>query len=410
MATALLVGAILLAGLAPASATGTSEPGDLDPSFSGNGLVLLLTGSALGVVPTADGGSFVSLAPYGRWRVTKLNTGGLPDTSFAGDGTATFDLPFLYGPEVAVTHGGGIVGAGTHYDSDGVPRTYIRVVRVSDRGRRLRSFGKHGVVRLDPFPRPGVVTGVVVQPSGRIVVGGYFQHGPHARGTTSFLLGLTPSGALDPGFGDGGLVTPDLGRISRILALAMTTSGRPVGVGMTAAPRPATWPVALAARWRVNGSIDRSFGDRGIVRWPGSGTAEEIAIAPDGDVIAGGWLATAEAALMRLTPDGVIDPSFGDGGTATVPGRSVDGLVVQADGSALGVTWSRDSDVDVLITRIDPNGMIDSSFGDGGTSRLAREGDDLPRDAALDRAGRLLVGGYTHGSSARAAFVARILT
>lgn len=405
LSSVLVAFALVVVGPAPVGGTVTPGPGDFDPRFSGNGLVLLPTGHDLRVA-ALGGGSLVSVAPYGGWSVTKLTARGAPDPAFAGDGTALFDLPFLLGPEIAVTHGGGVIGAGIHYNRD-VPRSFIRIVRISAVGRRLLSFGRQGVVRLDPFPHfSEMVTGVVVQPSGRIVVAGYFQDGPHLRGTSPFLLGITPSGELDPAFGDGGLVVPTFARHSQVVGLGMTTTGRLVGVGV-AYPG----PVTVVARWRVNGSIDRSFGDRGIAQFPDDYWAYALAMAPGDETLVAVYRPTfGEEGIFRLTDDGIVDPSFGDGGVAMLPGREARGLAVQADGSTLAATSSDESDEDVLITRIDADGLVDPSFGLDGTTRIVRDGDDAPYAAALDRAGRLLVAGYTDGPSDRMAFVARILT
>lgn len=407
--TVLVVCGLTPSAAGPVLAFEDVSPGDLDPAFSGNGLVILPDGAEPRVAAAADGGSFASRVTTDGWVVMKLRADGAPDASFAGDGAAAVDVRFSNGPEIGVTPGDGIVGAGMRYRDF---ESSIIVVRLSAAGRRVRSFGTRGVARFDPFAdAPHYVTGVVVQPSGRIVVGGFQQYGPRGLDTAPFLLGITPTGELDPAFGDAGMVVTKLARRSAIYGFAMTTAGRIVGVG---AVRPG--PAAVIARWRVNGSIDRTFGDRGAVRWPESPSASAVAVSPSGDVLAGGlrridgmW---AGPGIVRLTEDGRVDPSF-DGGTVALPGSeflSVYGLTVQDDGSGLAVTASGGIDNDILVSRVDTEGVLDPAFGVGGVARIERRGHDDPGDAALDGGGDLLVIGRTSPAGPRKVLVARILT
>jgi uncharacterized delta-60 repeat protein len=383
----------------------TPAPGDLDPGFSGNGLLVLRDAFVPRIAATPDGGSFASNGRPDRWVVTKLTVRGSLDRTFSGNGRERIDVSFLSGPEVAVDRDGGIVGAGIRYRRYG---SSVMVVRLSAGGHRLPSFGRHGVAWTDPFPdEDEVVTGVVVQPSGRIVVGGYTFFGPGDRRSAPFLLGLTATGQLDPRFGDGGLVVTKLARRSVIHSFAMTASGAIVGVG-------AVYPDAMGvvARWHANGTTDRTFGDQGVVLWPAARSADHVAIMAGGGVLMSGGVGS-DGLILRLMGNGVVDPSFGSGGTATLPAGEfgeVVALVVQDNGFALAVTSSGESDNDILAVRMAIDGRLDPSFGVDGVARIVRRDDDLPIDAALDVSGKLLVTGWTYAAGPRKTLVARLLT
>ena len=112
---------------------------------------------------------------------------------------------------------------------------------------------------------------------------------------------------LDTSFGDGGLVTTDvggaqdygeavaLGRADAIIVAGKADSGT-------------VYDLALA-RYTSDGSLDPSFGTGGliIVDFHGSGdTAEDVAIQPDdGRIVAGGYTGNGsdtEFALVRIGP------------------------------------------------------------------------------------------------------------
>ncbi|HJZ59833.1 MAG TPA: delta-60 repeat domain-containing protein, partial [Gemmataceae bacterium] len=62
---------------------------------------------------------------------------------------------------------------------------------------------------------------------------------------------------------------------------------------------------------------------------------------------------------------GGLDPSFGTNGvTAVVPGHSFKGVAAQQDGKLVAVS---NAGPDFYITRYNPDGTIDTSFGNAGT-------------------------------------------
>jgi uncharacterized delta-60 repeat protein len=81
------------------------------------------------------------------------------------------------------------------------------------------------------------------------------------------------------------------------------------------------------ARWKADGTIDETFGEFGhLVTEINPNSVNEVAysgaIQPDGKIIAAGQvtiIAPGEAyfAMIRYTPDGQLDPTFGNGGKVT---------------------------------------------------------------------------------------------
>jgi uncharacterized delta-60 repeat protein len=209
---------------------------------------------------------------------------------------------------------------------------------------------------------------------------------------------LLSGGALDPSFGVGGLVMlAPSGAISpQVSDLAVQNDGKIVVVG-------ATWALTTAGDgsrdsvtlWRFNsdGTLDSSFGNQGVVRTRITSGFDafgwKIRSLPDGKIIVLASTAnsyfqgqpTLEEGmfLLRYRSDGNLDPTFAEGGIATVHGDSKNaiyarGLEVQGDGTILvamtislafrpGVSQPGSERV---LLQFDPDGKRDSTFGTDG--------------------------------------------
>jgi uncharacterized delta-60 repeat protein len=158
--------------------------------------------------------------------------------------------------------------------------------------------------------------------------------------------------------------------------------------------------LALAA----SGDLDTTFSGNGWARTDlvtSNGRLRDIAIQPDGKIVAVGTLGTIHAqsfALVRYTADGKLDKTFGDNGkveTRFSPDTAIDGVAVQADGKILVAGWACQS-VDFenclgALARYTPAGALDPTFGEGGEARLVFS---RLSDVALQPDGKIVVGGY----------------
>jgi uncharacterized delta-60 repeat protein len=103
-------------------------------------------------------------------------------------------------------------------------------------------------------------------------------------------------------------------------------------------------------------------------------------------------------AAVRLLPSGALDPSFGEGGLATVPigaAAIANSVAVQHDGRiVLGGTVVA-GHIAVAAARLDPDGSIDRSFGSAGVTILSPAA--AAWGMALERNGDIAFGGETAG-------------
>ncbi len=141
----------------------------------------------------------------------------------------------------------------------------------------------------------------------------------------------------------------------------------------------------ILARLLSNGQLDSSFGQNGmlIINNDNLVGAVHSALGPDGNIYL-----SVRGSVLRLSPDGVIDPTFSGG----VYG-DIQQLVPLADGSLFEVTMGG-------VFRLDNKGALVHSFGDFGELEkplLPDEYDHFLYDQlAIQSDGKLLVAGVKY--------------
>lgn len=312
-------GKIIVAG-SFSSFAGTSRPniarllpdGTIDVSFNPgtgpNGTIEALAVQGDGKI--LIGGSFTTVGGLARNRVARLLPDGGVDTGFAPVSGADSTVM-----AVAAYADGKLVIGGRFSTVNGAARAGIA---------RLASDGS-----LDPTFDPGSgvnsagVYTLVVQPDGKVVVGGFFQRA--AGVSVGNMARFNADGSLDTGFGGGE------GASSWIEDMRLMPDGRIVIVGPFSTYNDVSRP--CVARLLPDGQLDTTFAPgAGLSR----GWAEAVEVQPDGRVIAGGWFSLANDKLAiriaRFLPDGTVDASFMPGQGAS---SDVLTLALQPDGKCL---------------------------------------------------------------------------
>jgi len=193
------------------------------------------------------------------------------------------------------------------------------------------------------------------------------------------------AGDLDPTFGTAGMVTTDINRSTDIAqAVAIQADGKLVVVGETYKHNDFTGEDFVVTRYNTDGTLDSSFGSGGKVRtdFPGlAAVPSSVVIQPDGKiVVAGGafplftFLGNFE--IVRYNPNGSLDRSFGNGGivTTTFPeGSYANAVALQSDGKIIAAgsvfvdfVIGDQSDIDFALARYNSDGSLDTTFGSDG--------------------------------------------
>ena len=165
--------------------------------------------------------------------------------------------------------------------------------------------------------------------------------------------------------------------------------------------------VSISIATLTDGTLDDSFGAGGAVStdFGAIDSFSGVTVQADGRVVAVGGTGSAFALVARYTPDGALDASFSESGSARFDaGPGYDGLgdvAQQAGGRLVAVGQSQDTDRDFLLIGLDSAGALDESFGDGGVVKTdaALGGDDVARVLRVLPDDRLLVAGYAHNGT-----------
>lgn len=153
------------------------------------------------------------------------------------------------------------------------------------------------------------------------------------------------------------------------------------------------------------GTLDPTFGDGGMVwlKYP-AGDARGVTVQADGKIVVVGKTAPAgeHFAIVRLLPDGTLDPTFGTTGLVEKRVGTVTHLLaavaLQADGRivAVGNVRSTGQQSNLAVLRNLADGGSDPSFGDGGVVLTAYPGRDAyGRSVAIDPTGKIIVAGFS---------------
>jgi uncharacterized delta-60 repeat protein len=214
----------------------------------------------------------------------------------------------------------------------------------------------------------GAVRSVVLQPDGKVLIGGeFFLYNGIER---VYIARLNPDGSLDTSFDPSGTIS------GFVYSIAVQGDGKVLiggSFGIT--------------RLNANGSQDTSFNPGGT---GANSNVQSLAIQTDGKILIGGFFTSYNGVdrngIARLNADGSLDTSF-DPGTGAE--GQVYSLALQPDGKVFigGFFTSFNGVARNYIARLNTNGSLDTSFdpgtgADNGIVTMFRQSD-----------GKLLIGG-----------------
>ncbi len=208
--------------------------GSLDTSFNSTGIVVV-PGRAYEVAIQPDGKVTAAGAAAGNVAVFRYNSDGSPDASFNGTGMAVTHVPGggSVAKSLALQQNGKIVVAGTTGFNGA---SFTAFVRYNPDGSLDNSFGSGGIATHSVGSFNFALSGsIAVQADDKIIAAGSVGNNPQ-DGSTFALIRLNRNGALDPSFGDSGMVTTRItqhGYIETAFAVAVGADGRIVAAGIT---------------------------------------------------------------------------------------------------------------------------------------------------------------------------------
>jgi uncharacterized delta-60 repeat protein len=376
-----------------------ASPGDLDTSFAGDGKQAIDFGGT-------DAARVVLVQPNGRIVVAG---GGGPASSFCVARlrtNGTLDTTFGSGGKRVIDFGGNasVFGAALQPDGKivlaGDSDLRVAVARLKPNGALDASFEGDGR-KIFAWGALGRAQAVVVTPNGKILLAGF--SGP--EGGNIQVARLNANGLLDKTFGVAGKAAIDFGGDDFGLAMARQANGRILVAGRSSAGG------AVIARLRATGVLDPDFDGDGRLTLPGGGSASAVLVQADRNiVVVGNASGSAMMTVTRLKPNGSLDTTFGAGGTATIDfGSLADlaaGAVLQPNGKIVVAGYTQSAE-DVAVARLNANGSPDTAFGVAGKATVDFGVATFGNTVALQPNGRIVVAGQRTGGDDFA--VARLL-
>ena len=173
------------------------------------------------------------------------------------------------------------------------------------------------------------------------------------------------------------------------------------------------------------GDLDLSFGGDGRVTTDVPGATFDrgrpIALQSDGKILQAGWYQVAgpggdlNFSVVRFTPQGLVDTTFGNNGRVVIDfdGRgdivnamavAPDGKIVLAGSSSFPYTDPLAPDTDVAVARLNPDGSLDTTFDGDGKARInygtvpagTTTSSDFAWNMTLDAAGKIILAGNSN--------------
>ncbi len=235
-----------------------------------------------------------------------------------------------------------------------------------------------------------------------------------------FSLTAQTPGTLDLSFGNNGTILVDFGGSSNhCISSAIQPDQKIVLAGHTFN---ASQDMSFA-RLKTDGTLDSGFGSGGIITHLFGATDEtlgDVAVQPNGFILAVGSSFDGDESTMivvRMTPVGLLDPSFSNDGMASIDFGFIDGswgeaIALQDNGKIVIAGQVRDllGDVQCGVARLNPDGSLDNSFGNSGIIiRNILSMDNYINNVAL-QGNKIVVGGMSYDGDNFYITIARFTT
>jgi len=402
----------LLICLLSALPTVRAAPGDLDQTFGVGGIVTYreneLEDTFQGVVTQPDGKILVTgKNGNGKIIVIRYNSNGSFDTSFANGGifVANNITVFAASTAIALQPDGKIVISGI-YSLSANDTAYL-LIRLNTNGSLDTTLGGQGFVITNLSTGIDMTRDIAVQPDGKILICGSVNE-MGATGSDIGLVRFLSDGSLDLTFNKTGIVTTAITVAEQGYALKLQSDGKIIVLANSDDVTTSTNYLALV-RYLPDGSLDSVFGTDGIALNNLNGllfSFGDLVIQPDGKIITATSIGsnstfTYAFTVARYENSGVPDVNFGNNGKTVIisdTSNSAQALEIQSDGKIIVVGHSEvpNNGLDILVARLNPNGELDTTFGNGGrvfTQVATAPLSDYSFDVALQPDGKIVVAG-----------------
>jgi uncharacterized delta-60 repeat protein len=319
--------------------------------------------------------------------VNKFTNSGALDGTFGPSGPVWFQTYTTYNVTyaTAIQPDDKILVAG--YTAGQPAGTFLTngvLARLNSDGTLDSSFGINGKAIFNMNGNEKFLA-MALQPDGKVIVVGSTDQ--PSRNQLMVVIRYNANGTIDPTFASAGIILIDLDSRPNyqdaLFAVKLFSNGKILVTGSSAMK-------ATAIKLTSNGQFDSTFGTNGIVSdtsgqlWSFNDAAiaadEKITLTGDyHNLVTGQW----DTFITKLLPNGASDTSFGTNGTL---------ILVDPEGVSMGIYLQQQLNgtyygaynvqyapgrYKTVLTHIQSNGTLDSSFGNNGRIKTELEVTDI---------------------------------
>ncbi|HEY0428326.1 MAG TPA: FG-GAP-like repeat-containing protein [Pyrinomonadaceae bacterium] len=341
--------------------------GDIDTAFNvsvtdGSGYVNKTLAQSDGKIIVL--GSFQKANGVRYANIARFNADGTLDAAFNAGGSGANNSIFF----AAFQADGKILIGGSFTAFNG--QTANRLTRLNANGSLDASFNLAANFNA-------AVNAIVIQPDGKILVGGAFN-APPGQPLLSRIVRLNTDGSVDSSFINNASINSDIYAIAYSPDGKILIGGNFTAVGAT--------QVGRIARLNGDGSFDATFNPAaGANDW-----VSEIIVQSDGKILVGGMFnyfnqTFTSGGLVRLNADGSLATTFALITDLNTP--TVESLALQPDGKVLAAIFNPDFAPNMSVARFNADGTQDTNFN------VAVPYPSLVRDVNILANGKLIISG-----------------
>jgi uncharacterized delta-60 repeat protein len=352
--------------------------------------------------------------------LARYNLDGSLDPSFGKGGKVVrnFGLGDMIN-EIVILPDNKILAAGvTHIGPGGSGGRDFIFARFHSDGSLDDSFGQNGKARsaITSSNVNNLIT-IAIQNDNKILAGGSTS----IKGIPNYILArYNQDGSLDSSFGQSGKVITNFGyESSSLVSIKVLQSGKILTLARAMNANNSLTDIVLA-QYNSNGILDASFGNNGIAKtdFNANETGQSLDIQADSKIIVGGFIEFSskepDFTLLRYNADGSPDLSFGDRGKVITDFGFRDfcqSLSVQSNGKIIliGQSYYNDGSSNLSLARYNPNGILDTSFGQNGKVETDLKGDEPSFTKSIIIGNNLYVAGSIRQLSTYASIASYVL-
>lgn len=268
-----------------------------------------------------------------------------------------------------------LAGGNVIYDTVNNKNAFA-LIRYHSNGSIDSSFANNGSMIYNFNGGSATANTIKLQADGKIILAGQATSG-NLKGFAA--IRLNSDGSLDTTFANGGSLITSISNVDdRVFTIALHPDGRIMLGGYS---KSSTYTKLAVARYDINGNIDTSFNNTGIVLYAQTGNnvlCNGISIDSVGNYILSGnssYTGSSSGFLRKYLANGILDTSFGINGTWTTGvgngfSDNTTGIKTLPDGKMLvGYTSSYTAPKKFAIRRFLPSSWaVDPTFANGGTA------------------------------------------